>query len=211
MEPPVAVIGAGVSGLAVCSELASRGQRTTEPIRPMCLEASPRPGGNIRTEHREGFLCEWGPNGFLDNAPATLTLVRRLGLEERRIAARPEAAVRYIFRRGKLRRVPTGPGQLLLSDLLSPLARLRLCAELVVPKRSGGDDESVFDFAARRIGGEAASTLIDAMVRGIFAGDARQLSVASAFPKMVRMEAEHGGLIRAMLARRKHRPGARRR
>jgi oxygen-dependent protoporphyrinogen oxidase len=203
MTRTVAVIGAGVSGLAVACEVAERAQRAADGIRPLVLETADRAGGNIRSERSEGFLCEWGPNGFLDNAPTTLTLVRRLGLEKRRIVARPEAAVRFIYRRGKLRRVPMGPGELLRSDLLSVPGRLRVPVEYLVPRRRDTDDESVYDFARRRIGREAASTMIDAMVGGIFAGDSRKLSVASAFPKMVHMEAEHGGLIRALLARRK--------
>lgn len=203
MSRVVAVIGAGVSGLAVACEVVERAQRSPGSIRPLILEASDRAGGNIRSERSGGFLCEWGPNGFLDNAPATLTLVRRLGLETRRVVARPESAVRFIFRKGRLRRVPSGPGELLRSNLLSIPGRLRVSAEILVPRRTTAADESVFDFARRRIGREAASIMIDAMVRGIFAGDARQLSVASAFPNMVRMEAEHGGLIRALLAKRK--------
>lgn len=203
MSRTVAVIGAGVSGLAVACEVAERAQRSPGGIRPLILEASGRAGGNIRSERSDGFLCEWGPNGFLDNAPATLTLVRRLGLEERRVTARPEAAIRYIFRKGRLRRVPLGPGELLRSDLLSLPGRLRIPAEFLVPKRTATDDESIFDFATRRVGREAASIMIDSMVSGIFAGDSRQLSVASAFPKMVRMEEEHGSLIRALMARRK--------
>ena len=49
------------------------------------------------------------------------------------------------------------------------------------------------------------------MVSGVFAGDARQLSLASCFPKMAEMEAEHGGLVKAMLAKQRARGAARRR
>ena len=41
------------------------------------------------------------------------------------------------------------------------------------------------------------------MVSGIFAGDARQLSLRAAFPKMWELEDQHGGLFRALLARRR--------
>jgi oxygen-dependent protoporphyrinogen oxidase len=71
-------------------------------------------------------------------------------------------------------------------------------------------DETIFEFASRRIGEEAASVLIDAMVSGVFAGDVRALSLASSFPKMAAMEEEHGGLVKAMLARMKERRAARR-
>ena len=38
-------------------------------------------GGNIATASENGYTCEWGPNGFLDNEPATLDLVREIGIE----------------------------------------------------------------------------------------------------------------------------------
>jgi oxygen-dependent protoporphyrinogen oxidase len=64
-------------------------------------------------------------------------------------------------------------------------------------------DETVFQFAERRIGREAAERLVDAAISGISAGDSRELSVADAFPLMTEMERDHGSLIRAMIARRK--------
>jgi oxygen-dependent protoporphyrinogen oxidase len=41
------------------------------------------------------------------------------------------------------------------------------------------------------------------MVSGIFAGDARLLSLRASFPKMWALEEAHGGLFRALLARRR--------
>ena len=35
---------------------------------------------NLRSERRDGYLVEWGPNGFLDSVPEMLELVRDLGL-----------------------------------------------------------------------------------------------------------------------------------
>jgi oxygen-dependent protoporphyrinogen oxidase len=63
----------------------------------------------------------------------------------------------------------------------------------------------VFDFAARRIGREAAEVLVDAMVTGVYAGDSRRLSLQSAFPRMRDMERRHGGLFKAMRAMRRER------
>jgi oxygen-dependent protoporphyrinogen oxidase len=88
----------------------------------------------------------------------------------------------------------------LTSGLLPPIGMLRLMLEPLAKRHSGGD-ETVFDFAARRIGRHAAEILVDAMVTGVFAGDSRQLSLAATFPKMAAMEAEHGSLTRALVAR----------
>ena len=66
-------------------------------------------------------------------------------------------------------------------------------------------EESAFDFAARRIGKDAAATLVDAMVSGVFAGNARELELSAAFPKMAAMESEYGGLVKAMIGLAKKR------
>lgn len=203
MRRSVAVIGGGVSGLTVAYELLSRAERVDGELEVICLEGSGRPGGNIRTTVESGFVCEWGPTGFLDNAPATLDLARRLGLGERLIRARAAARDRYIFRDGRLHLLPTGPWAFLTSGLLSFGGKLRLLGEpFARAPRSDGDD-SIYDFGSRRIGREATEILIDSMVSGVYAGDVRRLSLAATFPKMHRMERDHGSLFRAMLSKRK--------
>ena len=198
------VIGAGVSGLTVAFEILERGSRLPVPPDVQVLESTGRAGGNIRTERVDGFLCEAGPTGFLDNAPATLTLARRLGLNDRLCRADESAAARYVFRAGRLHRVPTGPREFLSSGSLTRRAKLRVLLEPLA-RRAPGGDESVHAFAARRIGQGAADVLVDAMVAGVYAGDSRRLSLEATFPTMHRMEREHGGLVRALLARRRKR------
>lgn len=196
----VVIIGAGISGLAIAAELISRaGDRVDVRV----IEAASRAGGNIRTEIDGGYVCEWGPEGFLDNTPETLDLARRAGLEDLLVRADPQSNKRFIVREGRLRLVPVKPPAFLKSDLLPLGPRLRVLMEPLVPAKRGDADESVFDFAARRIGPGAATFLVDAMVSGVFAGDARQLSLQSAFPRMHEMERKYGGLVKAMLARQK--------
>lgn len=194
----IAVVGGGISGLALGFHLLQR-QRDV-----VVLEARSRPGGNIRSELRQGYLCEWGPNGFLDNEPATLRLVEALGLRDQVARSGDLARVRWIVRGGRLRTLPTSPPAFLKSDVLSPAGRLRVLFEWAQPARRDPSDESVFDFARRRIGREAAEILVDAMVTGIYAGDSRRLSLQCAFPRMRDMEREYGGLFRAM----RHKRGA---
>jgi oxygen-dependent protoporphyrinogen oxidase len=203
----VVVVGAGISGLTVAFELMQRAERLDSGLRIRCLESSDRAGGNIRSGRLESFLCEWGPTGFLDNAPATLTLARRLGLGERLLPAGPSAADRFIYRAGKLRRVPTTPLSFLASSILPLGGKLRLLCEPLAGSRKGAGTETIHDFTSRRIGRQAASLLVDAMVSGIYAGDVRQLELEATFPKMRRMESEHGSLFRAMLALRKRGSG----
>ena len=88
---------------------------------------------------------------------------------------------------------------------------LRLAAEPLVPRKRDDDDESVWDFARRRIGAEAADRLIAPMTLGVFAGDARNLSLPAAFPRMAALEKEYGSLVRAMIMLRRKRKRDRRR
>ncbi len=203
MPRTVAVVGAGVAGLTVAYELQQYARNPPDGVRAICLEASNRAGGNIRTHREAGYTCEWGPNGFLDNVPATPALVRRLGLSDQVQQADEQAAIRYIYRAGALREAPTGAGAFLKSGILSPLGKLRLLGEPFARKRPQEGDESVYQFAARRIGPEAAEILVGAMVNGVYAGNVRELCLKSTFPKMYAMETDHGSLFRAMLSLKK--------
>ena len=196
MRLEVAIVGAGITGLAVARWLEhDHGVRNL-----VVLEAGDRPGGKLWSERRDGHLLEWGPQGFLDNAPDTLELIRLEGLEDRVAQADEQSADRFIFRQGRLRRVPLKPLSFIASDILPFGARLRVLCEPFARSRPD-EEESVLDFASRRIGRRAAEVLVDAMVTGVFAGDPAQLSLPATFPRMAAMEAEHGSLTRAMLAK----------
>ena len=189
----IAVIGAGIAGLSAAWALRDAGE-------VVVYEASERAGGNILTELVDGCLVEWGPNGFLDNEPATLQLVDELGLTDRLVRVRASAALRYIWRAGGLRALPTKPWQFAFGDYLPFPARLRAGCERFVPQ---GDAtfETVHEFAARRLGAGAADVLIDAMVTGVWAGDATRLSLKSTFPKLYELEAGYGSLMKGAKGR----------
>lgn len=195
----LAIVGGGVSGLTLAHALLRRGARE-RGLELFVLERAPRPGGNLRSESAGGYLCEAGPNGFLDNSPPTLQLVRELGLESRLLPSDARARKRYVYCGERLHLVPGGPVGFLTSRLLSWRGKLRVAGEPFAPARPEGD-ETIHDFAARRIGAEAAEALVGSMVSGVFAGDARSLSLRACFPKLWQMESEHGGLVRALVAR----------
>jgi len=196
MRVRVAIVGGGATGLATAAWLAH--DHGIDDL--VVLESEPRAGGKVRSETDSGHCLEWGPQGFLDNAPDTLELARLCGITEDLVRADEGSAARFILRRGKLRAVPLSPPAFLFSDILPLGARLRVLGEALGRGRPD-HDESVFEFAARRIGRSAAEVLVDAMVTGVFAGDSRQLSLAATFPRMAAMEAEYGSLSRAMLAK----------
>lgn len=196
----IAIVGGGIAGLSVAHEIRKRSPQSEIAL----LERAERTGGNICTEVVDGYVCEAGPDGFLDNAPATLQLVHDIGLDDRLLPSSDAARRRFIFRRQRLREVPVSPGAFASSSLLSLIGKLRVLSEPFT-KAADEEDESIYGFAARHIGQEAADAMIDPMVSGIFAGDARGLSLHACFPKMWQMERQHGSLFRALLATRKRR------
>ena len=80
--------------------------------------------------------------------------------------------------------------------------------EPFLPAADPRREESVHGFAARRLGREFADVMVAPMVAGVSAGDARQSSLQALFPRMHRLEAEHGGLVRGMLAQQRARRAA---
>lgn len=205
--PRVVIIGAGISGLAVAYQL----QASAPALEVVVLEKNGRPGGIVWTEDRAGFRVETGPNGFLDTNPSTLGLCRDLGLGPALVPAGDSARRnRYLFVGGRLRRLPVGPLGLVTTDLLSLRGKLALLSEPWRRPRPGPGDESVDAFVRRRAGAEAADLLADALVTGVHAGDPARLSMQAAFPRVARMEAEDGSILRGMLraSRRRARQGA---
>ncbi len=185
----IAVIGGGISGLALAHRLRSRGKDA------VVLEAGPRLGGNVQSKERDGFLTEMGPNGFLDKEPATRELAASVGVEELIRAADPAAKRRYLYTGGRLRAVPGSPPAFLKSDILPLGARLRVIAELFTGRAPEGVDESLGAFGRRHLGEAATKVLLDAVQTGIYAGDLEALSVGAAFPQLTKLEREHRSLI----------------
>jgi len=199
-RPRVVIVGAGIAGLSTARAL--RQQAPDAEI--LVLEAHARAGGNVRTEHIDGYVCEAGPDGFLDNAPATLAFVEDVGLTPALLPSREAAQRRFIFRHGRLNEVPISPLAFLRTPLLSAGSKIRVACEPFA-RSAPAYDESILRFAERHIGREAAHVLVGSMVSGIFAGDAAELSLRSCFPKMHEMDARYGSLVRAMLAKRRER------
>ena len=192
----LAVIGGGPAGLAHAF-WALREDPSREII---VLEAAPRAGGRVHSDDVDGFLLEWGPDALRPNAELE-ALVDALALGDEMVAAVPAASLRWIGRGGALQRVPGGPRALVASRILSWRAKLRLFREPWI-RRGGRDGESIAAFVGRRFGPECVP-LVHAIVSGIYAGDAERLETASAFPTLARAEAEHGSVLRGLVARRR--------
>jgi protoporphyrinogen/coproporphyrinogen III oxidase len=193
----VLVVGAGISGLTAAWALKRRGIPVT------VLEAESRAGGQIRSIHRDGFVLETGPNGYLDREGHVTRLAEALGIEDRLRPLSEAGARRTLFIRSRLRQLPTSPRGLLRSDVVPWWAKLRLMLEPFSRRGAKGVDESLAQFGRRHVGQHVTDHLIDAVQTGIFAGDGKRLSVRSGFPRLWRMEQNRRSLMLAAAAMRK--------
>lgn len=198
----IAIVGGGISGLATAFHLT----RLLPAAEIALFERAPHPGGTMHTVEREGFRFEAGGNGFLTNKPHTLALVQATGAEDLLLRSSDAARRRFIFD-GALHRLPESPPAFLGSRLLTLPAKLRVLAEVFIPPRRDGGEETLQSFGYRRLGRAFTDTFLDAMTAGIYASTPADLSVQAAFPAVAALEREHGGLFRGMLARRRREAG----
>ena len=199
----VVVAGGGITGLAAAFTLREEAARRGIAMELTVLDAADEPGGHARTIVEDGFVIERGPNGFLDRGAETMALIAELALDDRVVEANVESRRRFILNRGALREVPESPPALLTSDAIGWGGKLRLLREPWAAAPPPNTDETIFAFAERRLGREAAETFVDTAVAGISAGDSRLLSVRSQFPVLKDWEREHGSLLKAVIARQK--------
>jgi oxygen-dependent protoporphyrinogen oxidase len=215
----IVIIGGGAAGLSTALALLdtcrSRGGAVVSDgsaggeggLRVTVLEAREQIGGRIGSEQHGGFTVETGPATLQENAPGLMELVARLQLQKDLVVSDERANRRYLWRAGRLRRLPSKPQEVLTSDALSLPARLRLLTEPLMPPRSpvaGGSspgqlpEETVAEFCRRRLGARITAEAVDPFISGIYAGDIEQLSMQSALPRLVAMEAQHGSLLKAL-------------
>lgn len=153
----VGIVGAGITGLAAAHHLHDAGVET------VVLEASDRPGGVLESHEVEGRVIDLGPQRTR-LTPSIRNLVAAVGLEDDLLLA-DEPPV-YVYRDGRLRRVPKSARAAATTDLLSWRGKLRVLLEpFTGPPRP---DETVREFLVRAFGREAADYLIGPLYAGLY-------------------------------------------
>ena len=194
----VAIVGAGVSGLAAAYELGKRKRSV------VVFERSQRPGGVILTERVGEFTIDAGPDSLLVQKSAAVVLCNELGLGDRLFPTRlPRTA--FVLRDGELHPLPaasilgfpTRLKPLFASSLFDLPAKFRMAAEVFVPRGTGIRDESIAGFVRRRFGREAVTYVAEPLLAGIHAGDVERLSMRALFPRLIEAEARAGSVVRA--------------
>jgi protoporphyrinogen/coproporphyrinogen III oxidase len=208
-EPPhVVIIGGGISGLSAAYYLQRQAREAGVPLRYTLVERAERFGGKLVTDMVGEFVVEAGPDSILTQKPWGVQLVRELGLADQLIGTNelPRKVYFLANRRpvpmpeGMTLIVPTKLGPFLRSPLLSPLGKLRMLLDLVIPARPGDEDETLADFIRRRFGREVLLKLAEPLLAGIHNSESERQSLLATFPRLREIERQHGSLIRGMRA-----------
>ncbi|WCJ27491.1 Protoporphyrinogen oxidase 2 [Euphorbia peplus] len=191
----VAVVGAGISGLAAAYKLKSHGFKVT------VFEAQKRPGGKLRSVSRDAFIWDEGANTMTASEIEVRNLIRDLGLHEKQQFPISQNK-RYIVRNGKPVLIPTNPIALITSDILSAQSKFKLILEPFIWKRREPSkvynvhtEESVGEFFQRHFGIEVVDYLVDPFVAGTAGGDPESLSACHSFPELWNLETRFGSII----------------
>ncbi len=205
--PHVVIIGGGISGLAAAYRLQAE---AAGRLSWQLIEASPRFGGKIVTEHVDGFVIEGGPDSVIAQKPWALELMRELGLNDRLLPSRDGSGGTWVLHGGRQAPVPAGLqlmspeqwGEFFSSPLLSWRAKLRFGLERWVPRRRDGSDESVAAFVRRRFGEGALWSLAEPLLAHVHAADIERMSLRATYPRLAELEARFGSVHRGVAALR---------
>jgi oxygen-dependent protoporphyrinogen oxidase len=163
----IAIIGAGITGLALARELRRTGREH------VVLESATRAGGVIRSDRVAGRVLERGPQRVRMTREMR-ELVDELDLG-REVVTAPPGLPLFVYARGRLRPVPFSPPELLRTDLFTPATKLRLLAE---PLTAGASpDERVSTLLTRKFGRRVYEDLLGPLYGGLYASDPAEMVV----------------------------------
>lgn len=179
----ITIVGGGVSGLVAAHRLAPEHE-------VLVLESAPRLGGCLESSTLGGTVAEGidlGAEASLFRRPETRDLVADLGLDPV-FPSREHSS--QVLSHGRLQPIPRAtimgvPGDPdTVAELLGPEATARVAAEeLTAP--IPGEDTSVGEFLADRLGDALVDTLVDPLLAGVYAGRCRDLSLAATVPALL--------------------------
>jgi len=197
----VAIVGAGISGLATAWYLKQYG------IGSVLIEKAPRVGGLIKTDQYAGCTLEAGPDSFIATKPAVIELANELGdLATQIIASNDQNRRIFIVRSDKLIPLPAGmsmmvPGRLLpalRSKLFSVETKGRFIVEQFRRPQKRSMDISIGKLISDHFGDELLKYVADPLLVGVYGGQTANLSAESVLPRFMTYERRYGSLIRGV-------------
>ncbi len=196
-QPVVAIIGAGIAGLAAAYFLRD------QPVRAVLLEGSDRTGGKLQAAEVAGCSVDVGAEALLARRPEGTDLIRAAGLAGGMVV--PGTTAARVWSRGAMRRlparqymgVPADLGDLAASGLLSPDGLDRAGQEPGLPATPRDGDVPVAEYIAARFGPEVVERLVDPLLGGVYAGRSEELSFEATLPGLAQASRARASLAEA--------------
>jgi len=205
----VVVVGAGISGAAAAWQLS----QSLPEARVTVLEASDRVGGKLLVSDVAGIAVDAGAESFLLARPEARSLVREVGwsdrIEEQAVMGASlwlEQGLRRLPR-GQVMGVPSDLAELAAADVLSLRGLLRIPLDHVLAPTDFGDDISVGEFVAARLGQEVVDKLVEPLLGGVYAGHASRLSFEASLPSLAAAARQRRSLLSAVQRVGRRHPG----
>ncbi|MDC3402312.1 protoporphyrinogen oxidase [bacterium] len=205
-RPRVAVVGAGISGLATALALADTGD-----VDVTVFEAADRIGGKINSSPFAGVEgVDEGADAFLARVPEAVALAHRVGLGDDLVSPEPVGAA--VWHDG-LHPIPDGlmlglPGRILplaTTRLLSWRGKARAALEPFLP-RTSTETDSIGEFVRARFGDEVHERLVDSLVGSIYAADTDRFSLTEV-PQLAALANGHRSVLLAARGQRRAQAG----
>ena len=200
----IAVVGAGITGLATAYYLQKAIKERQLPYDIQLLEASDRLGGKICTTRKDGFIIERGPDSFLARKKPAVRLAEDLGLQDELV--RNSTGQSYILIKDTLHKmpkgffmgVPTNLGYLKDSSVLSEEGKHRVALDFELPPSDHAGDQSLGHFLRQRFGDELVENVMEPLLSGIYSGDIDNMSLFATFPEFYELEQKYGSVIKGL-------------
>ncbi|KAL0281589.1 UNVERIFIED_CONTAM: hypothetical protein PYX00_002527 [Menopon gallinae] len=191
------ILGGGISGLSAAYYLSKK------PSNGIVLyEASERLGGWIRTrESTSGAFFEQGARTLRwssATADATYEMIHDIGLSSSLKPAWKAVRDRYFYIDNELRKMPNSWTALFRKSTLFDEPLLFPVLRDIFGVRKTVHDESVYDFILRRFGRKYADVL-SAVICGVYAGNAGEISIKSFMRPVFEKEQKYGSVCLGML------------
>ena len=217
----VTVVGAGISGLAVCHFLRQRNPQ----IHLRLVEACKRPGGWLQSHktnsgntscttdnNKAGHVYELGPRTLTargDKLRSLMSLIQSTKLENELLTA-PADLERYLVVDGTLKKLPKS----LLSAIMDPVVRsaaTHAFKDMLTPPStsqistaSSSGDMAVSEMMRKMIGDKATASLVQGFINGVYAGDADRWSARMLLPEGMHLPAPGTSYWLSFLKQQQH-------
>ncbi len=199
--PRVAVVGAGIGGLACARALLVQ----RPGLEVTVFEGSPRVGGKLALGEVAGITVDLGAESMLNRRPEGTELARAVGLAES--VVHPAVSGAGVWSGHRIRPlpqtvmgIPVRLADAAESGLISASGTALAGLESQLPVLDVSEDVGFGTMVAQRLGPEIRDRLVEPLLGGVYAGRSDEISMYAAVPQLVDAVRQQGSLLAAARA-----------